>query len=110
VSFNEQIDIEIEQFSYLKQEYRVQYTINKINMKLRELLYDIISEIWISVYANDLIDMSEVYTLLEALSAEKESSLMPVEYEITTEIKAPKTTRKNRTYKHMFQKSAENLE
>ena len=94
VSFNEQIDIEIEQFSYLKQEYRVQYTINKINMKLRELLYDIISEIWISVYANDFIDMSEVYTLLEALSAEKESSLMPVEYEITTEIKAPKTTRK----------------
>jgi hypothetical protein len=94
ISFNEQIDGEIEQYSYLKQEYRIQYTINKINMKLRELLYDIISEIWISIYANDLIDMSEVYTLLEALSAEKESSLMPVEYEITSEIKPPKTTRK----------------
>ena len=94
ISFNEPIDMDLESLSYIRQEYRIQYTLNKINMKLRELLYDIISEIWISIYANDLIDMTEVYTLLEALSAEKESSLMPVEYEITSETKVPKTTRK----------------
>jgi hypothetical protein len=94
VAFNEPIDLDIESLSYLKREYRIQYTLNRINMKLRELLYDIISEIWISVYANDLIEMSEVYTLLEALEAEKESSLMPVEYEIVPETRTPKTSRK----------------
>jgi len=94
INFNEQIDMDLESLSYLRKEYRLQYTLNKINMKLRELLYDIISEIWISIYANDLIDMAEVYTLLEALSAEKESNIMPVEYEITSETKVPKTSRK----------------
>jgi len=94
ISFNEPIDMDLESLSYLRQEYRLQYTLNKINMKLRELLYDIISEIWISIYANDLIDLAEVYTLLEALSAEKESNIMPVEYEITSEAKVPKTSRK----------------
>lgn len=88
INFNSELDRKIAYLSMSNTNFRLQYAIRTINIKLKELLYNIISEIWLIMYQEPgLIKEHEIRTILEAVYSEFEKPQGTIiEYEVDESI------------------------
>ncbi|MGP3705223.1 MAG: hypothetical protein ACKD6O_08045 [Candidatus Bathyarchaeota archaeon] len=96
VTFNydlDTLDLEISSLAFSNRNFSLQYYVKLLNIKLKELLYNIISEIWLVMYEEPgLIKDSEIRTILEAVQSEFEKPPNTfIEYEVDENVDIEKT-------------------
>jgi len=64
---------DLRQVALQRTKYYYNYVLNYITVKQKELLYEILSTIWLSIHVNNLLTDSEVLKVMKMLSLEVES-------------------------------------